>query len=251
MSVDYLLGSAGGVFFVAAAILFLAYTLFGLTGFGQTVIAMPLLAQILPLKFCVPLVLLFDAVFSIWAAVKFRREANYKELLILLPFLAIGMVVGAKVLLIFHERALLLTLGTIIAAYGIYCLLKKGRHWTWSRPAAAPLGFVAGVIAATFGTGGPINVIYLSGRIDNKDILRASIATLLVLSVIMRVGILGMNGLFDNSTLWWWWFLLLPGCFAGVKLGNYLHGKLKGNYFLFAIHGTLIASGILLIAKNL
>ena len=35
----------------------LAYSVFGLTGFGANVVALPLLAHVLPLKFAVPMLL--------------------------------------------------------------------------------------------------------------------------------------------------------------------------------------------------
>ena len=48
-----------------------AYTAFGLTGFGSTVIALPFLAQLFALKFAVPLLMLLDV---LAAAVKARRK---------------------------------------------------------------------------------------------------------------------------------------------------------------------------------
>ena len=43
-----------------ALILFGAYTVYGLTGFGSTIVAMPLLAHLYPLRFAVPMMLVFD-----------------------------------------------------------------------------------------------------------------------------------------------------------------------------------------------
>ena len=43
-----------------ALIVALAYVVYGLTGFGASIVAIPLLAHIFPLRFAVPMMLLFD-----------------------------------------------------------------------------------------------------------------------------------------------------------------------------------------------
>jgi uncharacterized protein len=46
----------------APAAVLLAYTVFGLTGFGATAVSVPLLAHWLPVSFLVPLTVLLDTV---------------------------------------------------------------------------------------------------------------------------------------------------------------------------------------------
>ncbi|HVL59356.1 MAG TPA: hypothetical protein VM491_22920, partial [Burkholderiaceae bacterium] len=43
----------------AVAVVF-AYTMLGLTGFGASIVGMPLLVQVLPLRVALPMMLLFD-----------------------------------------------------------------------------------------------------------------------------------------------------------------------------------------------
>src|SRR3569623_3660103 len=94
-------------FGLTAFILFGAYTLFGITGFGQSMIAMPFLAMVASLKFFVPLVALLDGVFVLWNMTKFRKQANYKELLALLLTSIIRMIGGATMQVNDNERNLL------------------------------------------------------------------------------------------------------------------------------------------------
>jgi uncharacterized protein len=230
-------------------ILFWAYVVFGITGFGQTVVAMPLLAQFSALKFCVPLILLCDLVFGSISAVRFRRRANFREILALMPSLAIGVVFGSYVLTGISDRILLICLGIFITAFGVYSLAKKSRRVFMPRLLAVPFGFLSGAIAAIFGTGGPVNVIYLSGRIEDKNELRATVATLLLLSVVFRCSAFGLRGLFSDPNIWYWWMGLLPACFLGVRLGNQLHSRLDDRKFLTVVQTALIGSGVLLLAK--
>lgn len=238
-------------FGLTAFILFGAYTLFGITGFGQSLVAMPLLAMIGSLKFFVPLMTLLDTVFVLWNMAKFRKQANYSELRVLLPPTIIGMLGGATILLTAPERLLLLALGVLICGYGLYRLLgPKGRAQI-NRWLAIPLGLVAGAISMTFGTGGPIFVAYLSSRIWDKGELRATILNVIVVTTTLRIIIFGASGLYANAHIWWWWLFALPACFAGVKLGHRLHDRLKSESLLFMIYIILIVSGAALIVKNI
>ena len=237
-------------FGLTAFILFCAYTLFGITGFGQSMMAMPFLAMIASLRFFVPLVALLDSVFVVWNAAKFRKQANYRELVALLPTAIIGMIGGATMLLLVPERILLLTLGVLITAYGFYRLLAKQQAGQLNKFVAVPLGLLAGALTATFGTGGPIYVAYLSGRIFDKGELRATILGLLLLTTLLRLGIFAAGGLFNDVHIWIWAGLLLSVAFLGVKLGHYLHDRLKSESLLKLIYLSLILSGVLLIIKN-
>jgi uncharacterized membrane protein YfcA len=237
-------------FGLTAFILFGAYTLFGITGFGQSMIAMPFLAMVASLKFFVPLVALLDGVFVLWNVTKFRKQANYKELIALLPTTIIGMIGGATMLLLVPERILLLTLGVLITAYGVYRLLGEARTTQVNKFVAVPLGLLAGALSATFGTGGPVYVAYLSGRIFDKSELRATILGLLVLTSLVRIGVFGVGGLYHNAHIWLWWLMALPFCFAGVKLGHYLHDRLKSESLLTLVYLTLVISGMTLLIKN-
>ncbi|CEG08904.1 Sulfite exporter TauE/SafE [Afipia felis] len=237
-------------FGLTAFILFGAYTLFGITGFGQSMIAMPFLAMIASLRFFVPLVALLDTVFVLWNMTKFRKDADYRELIALLPTTIIGMIGGATMLVLLPERILLLTLGVLITAYGLYRLVAKQQAGKLNKFVAVPLGLLAGALSATFGTGGPIYVAYLSGRIFDKSQLRATILGLLVLTAIVRLGVFGIGGLYNNAHIWLWWLMALPFCFAGVKLGHYLHDRLKSESLLILVYLTLVVSGVTLLVKN-
>ena len=102
-----------------------AYVIFGISGFGSTLIAVPLLAHVLPLTFVVPTVLLLDCVGSIRMGTKLRANVNKAELLPLLPFLVLGLIAGVFMLLNLPRPLLLLCLGALILAYGMLCVAGK------------------------------------------------------------------------------------------------------------------------------
>jgi uncharacterized membrane protein YfcA len=234
---------------LAPLIALLAYTVYGLTGFGSTVIAVPLLALIVPLKFAVPLMLLLDLVFGSWAGVRFRRHAQYREIGLLLPFTLVGMIAGVTLLVTLNERVLLGVLGVCVLGYGAYCLSQPmagnriGRAW------AVPLGLVGGIFGAMFGTGGPVYVIYLAARIPDKSELRATMATVIFISGLLRLVLFGTTGLLQQNGLWLAWAMLLPVGVLGVWLGNRLHHALPAASILRMVYGLLVLAGVSLMLR--
>ncbi len=235
----------------APLIALLAYTAYGLTGFGSTIIAVPLLAQVVPLKFAVPLMLLLDIVFGVFTGFRFRRQAHYREVAALLPFILLGMVVGVILLVSLDERILLGALGLFALGYGIYCLVQPLTGSRISRWWAAPLGIVGGIFSAMFGSGGVLYIVYLAGRIKEKSELRATIVTVVVISGVPRLCMFGYTGLLGQNGLFAAWALLLPVGVLGFWLGNRLHHVLPGPRVLRLIYGLLVMSGVSLLARAL
>ena len=83
-----------------------AYVVYGMTGFGSTVLSMPLLAQLLPLKFAVPLMLLLDlGAFALFGA-RLRRGIRYDEIRWLAAFMLAGIAIGLTLLIRVSEQRL-------------------------------------------------------------------------------------------------------------------------------------------------
>src|SRR6218665_1424941 len=65
--------------FILLSAITLAYTVFGMTGFGAAMVAVPILVHILPLEFAVPLILLMDIVATVSVALKSRRHDSFAD----------------------------------------------------------------------------------------------------------------------------------------------------------------------------
>ena len=70
---------------LAPAIVVAAYVIFGIIGFGSTLIAVPLLAHLLPLKFVIPMISLLDFSAAIRIGTQFRANISRREMAYLLP----------------------------------------------------------------------------------------------------------------------------------------------------------------------
>lgn len=234
----------------AALIIIFAYTVFGLTGFGSSITAMPLLVHFFPLRFAVPLMLIFDLCVTMLLGLKNRRAVDRKELLRLIPFMLVGMVLGVTLLVNAPERALLFVLGSFVLAYAGWNLLFLRGLKTVATGWSVPLGMAGGVFTALFGTGGPIYVIYLAGRLHDKSALRATIGAMIFVTSISRLALFATAGLYAQQHLLLLSAVLLPCAMFGLFIGSRMHGRLPMQRVVQAVWIILVLSGISLVWRS-
>jgi uncharacterized membrane protein YfcA len=230
-------------------IVLVGYTIFGATGFGSSIISVPGLAHFFPLTFTVPLVTTTDAFAATSTAFRLRTLVAWRDVMRLLPAMLFGMTIGATLLLKLPRDPALLALGVFAGTYGTYLLagprrLARAPSWlVW------PVGLIGGVFSALFGTGGPIYIVYLAARIEDKSALRATSAIVVAVSVWIRLALFMAAGLLLNASLLTMIVLLLPVMVLGLWLGNRIHHALSGTGVLKLIAGLLLANGTALIVR--
>jgi uncharacterized membrane protein YfcA len=89
---------------------------------------------------------------------------------------------------------------------------------------AAPAGALGGIVGALLGMGGPPYVMYITGRIPDPTVQRATISQMVILNVGLRVAAFAVAGLLHSRAPWLAVVLLLPVAWTGVWLGNRVHG---------------------------
>lgn len=236
---------------IAMAVVLVAYFVFGLTGFGSTVLALPLLAQFAPLKFVVPLLLLLDLAAFLAVGARDRRGIRIDELGRVLPFALVGIGLGLTLLIQVAESRLLTALGVFVLLYALWGLTRRGPVAEIPRWTCVPIGLGGGALSALFGTGGVLFAIYNAGRIRDKAELRASNAAMIAFSGIVRIVLFAATGLLAQEGLWLFALLLLPALFAGIALGSRLHAVVPAQAVVRAVHGVLVLAGIALLARAL
>jgi len=227
-----------------------AYTVVGLAGFGASMVAMPMLVQLLPLKLALPMMLIYDLVGGVAIGVRNRKSVDRGELLRLVPFMLAGIVLGVTMLVKAPERALLLLLGVFVLAFAAWSLLVRPGRARIAPAWAAPLGTVGGVFSALFGTGGPIYTIYLARRIEDKSRLRATISLLLFMSALARLASFIAASLFSPPGLPMLLATMLPCALAGMYLGTHLHHRLPAHRIVQAVWAILVVGGATLVLRN-
>ena len=99
---------------LAAPVVFIAYVVFGMTGFGAAMVAVPILAQFMPLSVAVPLVVLFDLACTALVGGRNWRQVSRVELARLFPWMLLGIFLGVTLLRNAGARWPLIVLGCFV-----------------------------------------------------------------------------------------------------------------------------------------
>jgi uncharacterized membrane protein YfcA len=231
----------------AALVLFLAYLVRGIAGFGSGLIAVPLLTLVAPVPLVVPLVVSLDYIGSASQGLKNRQHIAWKEQLVLLPFMLVGIGGGLLVLRVMSTAVLEKVLGGFVLVYAIYQLLPLPALGG-SRRFAAVCGCLGGLVGTLFGTGGPFYVMYLKLRDLDKSVFRATFAINFLIDGAIRLVSYALIG------LWGWQLLIhllvaLPIVGAGLYLGGRLQTGFSQQAFVRFVSLLLLCSGAVLLFK--
>lgn len=232
----------------AAAVILVAYFVRGIAGFGSGLIAVPLLALVLPLQVAVPIIVLLDYIASASHGLNNRDDIQWHTLLPLLPFTAAGVLVALHLFETADPVVLKRTMGVFVVSYAAYNLLDFTPHSSGGAFWAAPAGAFGGLIGTLFGTGGPFYVIYLKIRGLNKTPFRATFATVFLIDGAARLTGYFAAGFFILELLYMF-AAALPMMVLGMYVGGRIHTSMSEKAFQRAISVLLIGSGIALLLQ--
>ena len=232
-----------------ALIALIAFGTEGAIGFGGTVIAACLGAQLIPLDELLPAFVPLNLAMSAWLLTTGRDAIAWR---VLLRTIAVPVAIGAAIgLALFHVPA-----KTLLAAiFGGFVALLASVQLV--RPAAGPLPLIwqrmflvaGGVAHGLFGTGGPMIVYVTRRELPDKRAFRATLAVLwFVLNVALLVNYLSL-GLYNRHTAELGGAVglaLLPG----LWLGQRLHDALDGARFERVVWTLLLVAGLALALRS-
>lgn len=235
---------------VACSAVTVGYTVFGMTGFGANMVALPVLAHVMSLRSAVPTLLMLDLLSAALLSSRNRDSVEVAELKHLaLPMLA-GMALGFPLLALAPESGLLALLGAFVGSVSLWNLMGRagGRsaaaYWVW------PAGLVGGVFSTVFGTGGPVYTLFLASRIADTTRLRATVATVILISALVRLLLFTGSGFLYESALPALAAALLPCALAGYLMGSRLHLRMPQAQVRRVIWMVLVAAAVSLLARG-
>lgn len=233
---------------IVAIIICSAYLVRGIAGFGSGLIAIPLLALMMPLSFAVPLIVLLDYVASASHGVKHHESIQWRDLIPLLPFSVIGVLMALYLFNYVDAQILQYGLGVFLLLFAIYSLFSISPNTKLSIMWAIPGGTLGGFIGTLFGTGGPFYVLYLKIRGLDKTQFRATFATIFLIDGMSRIIGYLVSGFFDLALLKVA-AITIPLMAIGMYVGGHVHSNLSQQTFQRGISILLIVSGISLLIK--
>lgn len=228
-----------------------AYVIFGISAFGAAMFTVPALSYFFPLSFVLPLCVLLDVSAALALGSRFSRDADRGELKWMAPCSLAGAVAGVTALVTLPQQATIAAFGLFLCSYGLYSLyagvpqIGIARH-----PWAVISGFCGGAAGTLFGVGAPPYAIYLSRRLPDKTVLRATLSNMVLLSTSIRALVFLIGGLM----LWdrvLGALLLLPFALGGIWVGHRIQLKTSRETLFKFISVLLLLIGAALILRVL
>lgn len=237
---------------VSACIVFAAFVVRGMSGFGAGMFGVPLLAFLMPVHTAVPLFGLLVLCLFVFLSIRDWGAVVKDELKRLLAPTLLGVAAGVMLFARLDNRLLLLLLGGFLIGYALYALAVRVfglPEFTCSQRWAAPVGFTGAVIDTLFGGGGgTLVVIYLHMRKVGRAPFRATVAALWLFEMLARIAGYGAAGYYSWDILLLV-LLLLPVMGAGTWLGERLGNRISQEAFSTLLALLLLLAGTSLLLK--
>lgn len=231
--------------------LVLTYTIFSMVGFGSAVVAAPILAFRMHLTTIVPLLSLLDLTAALVNTGKLSRKIDKMEIVFLTPLMAGGSTVGIFLLISTAPNRLMFWFGVLVIIYSLYRLFARTNPYHFGSLWVVPFGLIGGLLSGVFGSGGFIFSVYLSHRLRDKDVIRATMTAITALSSLFRVCVFLAIGTYTDLGLLALAAFGLPALAIGIYCGHHITLRMSYEQFLRMLCLVLIATGGTLIWRAL
>ena len=230
-----------------AAILFVATFIRSAFGFGEALVAVPLLALFMPVTVAAPIAALVSVTVAGVVVVQDWRHVRWKSALRLVLSTVAGIPLGLLLLTHAPEPVVKTVLALVIIAFSLHALRSGG--WRLASDATAWLfGVAAGILGGAYGMNGPPLAVYGSARRWSPAEFRATLQ-----AYFLPASAAGMVG-------YWWvglwtrsvtriYLLSLPVVLTAAVLGRLAGQRMSVRRFMIAIYMGLFAIGVVLLIQ--
>jgi uncharacterized membrane protein YfcA len=233
-------------------VLFIATLIRSAFGFGEALIAVPLLALRIPVEVAAPLAVLVSITIAAVIVAQDWRKIHVRSTGWLVGSTLFGIPLGLLLLTAGDQRLTKSVLAIVIMAFSTYSLIgrKPPELHTDSRAWLLACGFFAGVLGGAYGMNGPPLAIYGAMRRWSAQHFRATLQ-----GYFLPASIIGMAG-YLLAGLWvplvtHYYLLSLPLTLPAIWLGRVINHRMQGDAFLKYVHMGLVIIGAVLLIEAL
>ena len=218
-------------------------------GFGDALVAMPIVAMIAGLRTATPVVALISETISLAILLPNWRQLHVGSAWRLITGAFVGIPIGLMLLKGVHEGPLKLVLAVVLIGFSVYSLVRpvlptlKDERWSYA------FGLAAGVLGGAYNSNGPPVVVYGALRKWPPGVFRATLQGFFVAS---GVGVLIGHcwaGLWSDRVLTTYG-LAVPVVLLSVWLGSMLNRRIPAERFVRFVYVLLILVGVLLVVDT-
>jgi uncharacterized membrane protein YfcA len=217
-------------------------------GFGEALIAVPLLSLVVPVKVAAPVAVLASVLIAAVIVAEDWRHIHFRSAGRLILSTLFGVPFGLLLLSSTDETVIKGVLGVVIAAFAAYSLLRRGRWELRDDRFAWLFGWLAGVFGGAYGINGPPLVVYGSLRGWTPVKFRATLQ-----GYFLPASLAGMFG-YWLAGLWTHavdrlFLCSLPSIAVGFLAGRLISRRLDARRFSRYLHAALVLIGLALVAQ--
>lgn len=221
-------------------------------GFGESLVAVPLLLFFLPTTTAVPLATLYSITVAIVVVIQDYSKIHFHSAKWLVLYAVLGIPLGLLILVYTDEHLIKIGLGLLIALYSLYALRKPLLEIKRKKPRMILFlcGFLSGVLGGAYSLNGPPLVIYGNIRRWHPEKFRATLQ-----AYFLPASLLGLTGyvikdLVDHEVRTYFAWSLL-GIVPAIFLGRYLNRKINPKLFVKYTYIGLFLVGFILVINSL
>jgi uncharacterized membrane protein YfcA len=231
-------------------VILLATTIRSGFGFGEALIAVPLLAFVMPVEVAAPFAVLVSITVALVALVQDWRKVHVRSAAGLVLSSFVGIPFGLLLILAVQADIVKAILAVSIISFASYCLMRKGRLELHDDRLAWVFGFVAGVLGGAYGMNGPPLVVYGSLRRWSPEHFRATLQGYFLPASLFGLGGYWLSGLMV-AEVFHYYLVSLPVALLAILLGRWINRRMSGASFLLYVHIGLIVIGSVLLIQSL
>ncbi|MHA1474223.1 MAG: sulfite exporter TauE/SafE family protein [Promethearchaeota archaeon] len=235
---------------------FLSSFIYGLIGFGDALILIPILTLFISIQSAVVLVNLWGVVPSLLNLIQYFKFIDKKFFIRGVITGIPGVLVGTLLIVILPLRWIELTLGLFVLFYSTLKIVKYGKK---NRPEDNEIvklvdqnlpnsvlivgGFSYGFFGALIGAAGPINIALLENTGHHREEFIGNFAAISTVFGLIRIPLYLTQQIFPTEYLLVF-FVAFPVIFIATKIGHFITPKIKVESFQLIIHIILFISSI-------
>jgi uncharacterized membrane protein YfcA len=219
-------------------------------GFGEGLIAVPLLALSIPIEVAAPVVVLLSVTIAAVVIVQDWRKIHMRSTGWLLAPTFLGIPMGIALLTSIHHDIVKGLLAIVIMGFSGYFLLvkkpaelaKDSSVWLLS------CGFLAGVLGGAFGMNGPPLVIYGAMRRWSPQHFRATLQGYFLPASIAAMAGYWFAGLWTTAVTHYY-LISLSVALPAIFVGRAVNHRLRGRSFFKYVYAGLLCIGVILLIQ--
>src|SRR5436309_366620 len=231
------------------AVIFLATLIRSAFGFGEALVAVPLLALLMPVEVAAPLAVLVSITIAAVIVLEDWHKVHLGSAWRLVLSTLFGIPLGLLLLTAVPEPVVKAVLAVVILAFSAHCLARRTPLELKDDRLAWLFGFGAGVLGGAYGMNGPPLALYGSLRRWPPEQFRATLQGYFLPASLAVLAGYWWQGLWVPAVTHYY-LLSLPLVAAAIVLGRAASRRLDGRAFLVCVHLGLIAVGVVLLVQS-